>query len=94
MQGRSLLASSNEDHLMQHKFPCLYIILYGACLGTNLPPNHLLNYNNAVIIFLSQITDGSASNVDITAPGAIIALALISQGGPKNVFFILNRLLV
>ncbi|KAF2577522.1 hypothetical protein F2Q68_00004226 [Brassica cretica] len=41
--------------------------------------NRLLQYLGA-----KEITDGSASNVDITAPGAIIALALISQGGPKN----------
>ncbi|CAN8257090.1 unnamed protein product [Cochlearia groenlandica] len=47
-------------------------------LGSKECRKHLLNSNYAVIIiFLSQITDGNTANVDITAPGAIISLALM-----------------
>lgn len=47
-------------------------------LCINMCLKHLLNTCNVgIIFFLSQTTDGSASNVDITAPGAIIALTLM-----------------
>ena len=87
MQGRSLLVPSNEDHRSAAQVSLLIYNSLWSLYRHKSIPKQLLNYNYVVIIFLSQITDGNTSNVDITAPGAIIALALMYlKVGLEDVF--------